>query len=307
MAFAINLVATLLSFVSPFLINLIIDFIETKNPDTAYGAKLVGGLVGSQMCSYFMLQHTLFYQVMIGVMSTNSLIGMIYQKSLRLSAATNKEFNSGEVINFIQVDAEQLFWLCFQMSSISQIPVVLFYCFGFLFYTLGMSFFAGIGVFVLAFVANIIIGLNLEKENTEMMKRKDSRMNHTSEALQNIKTLKFYAWTTIFEAEIQKRRVHEFKKYYVICIWFTLILTSLFFFPNILSSLVFTTYIGTGHTLSLSTAFQCLVFFDLIKEPIAMLPLFLSGFIQFQVSMKRITKFLNLKESCIPQLIEHKS
>jgi hypothetical protein len=113
------------------------------------------------------------------------------------------------------------------------------------------------------------------------MKRKDKRMNHTTEALQNIKLLKFYSWTDIFEEEIQARRVYEFKKYRAIAVQLALIICSLYFFPNILSSVVFSTYIGTGHSLDLATSFSVLVFFDLIKEPIRSLPLFMSSFIEF--------------------------
>jgi ABC-type bacteriocin/lantibiotic exporter with double-glycine peptidase domain len=168
----------------------------------------------------------------------------------------------------VQVDSEQLFGICFDLGDITQVPIVLIYTFSFLFYTLGMSFWAGIGVFALAFVVNLIIGLKLEKVNTELMKRKDQRMSHTTEALSNIKMLKFYSWTSIFQEEVQKRRVHEFKMYKVIAVWLALVITSLYFFPNILSSVVFSTYIGTGHRLDLATAFTCLVFFDIIKDPI---------------------------------------
>jgi len=65
----------------------------------------------------------------------------------------------------------------------------------------------------------------------------------------------------------------------VIAVWLALIITSLYFFPNILSSVVLAVYIKTGHTISLATAFTVLVFFDILKEPIRQLPLFLSSFI----------------------------
>jgi len=51
-------------------------------------------------------------------------------------------------------------------------------------------------------MCNLVIGLKLEKVNTELMKRKDKRMSHTNEALSNIKLLKFYSWTGIFEEEV---------------------------------------------------------------------------------------------------------
>lgn len=154
-------------------------------------------------------------------------------------------------------------------------PLALGFSFTFLFYTLGLSFFAGVGVFVVAFVVNSIIAFKLEKHNTAMMKKKDKRMNHTNEALTNIKTLKLYSWTGAFKEEIQKRRVHEMRVYWRLAIWLALIITGLYFFPSILSSVVFSTYIGTGHPINLATSFSVMIFFDLLQQPLQQLPYFL--------------------------------
>ena len=50
---------------------------------------------------------------MIGTRSSNALIALIYQKLHRVSPSTNKKFDSGQIVNFVQVDAQMLFWLCF--------------------------------------------------------------------------------------------------------------------------------------------------------------------------------------------------
>ena len=216
---------------------------------------------------------------MIGAKSTNALIAMIYKKQMRLSQATNKSFGLGEVVNFCQVDAMQLMYMCFSLNDATTLPLVLIYSFTYLFYTLGLSFFSGIGVFLVAFVTNAILGVKLEKYQSIMMKKKDLRMNHTNEALSNIKTLKFYQWTDIFEKEIQQRRINEFKIYWKLAYYLAAFITSLYFFPNILSSVVFSTYIGTGHPIDLATSFSVLVFFDLIKDPMRQLPTCISTFI----------------------------
>ena len=92
-------------------------------------------------------------------------------------------------------------------------------------------------------------------------------MNHTSEALTNIKTLKLYSWTSIFSSEIYDRREHELEIIKVKALTIAFVIVSLYFFPNILSSVVFSTYIGTGHYINLSDAFAVLIFFELIKTP----------------------------------------
>jgi len=41
--------------------------------------------------------------------------------------------------------------------------------------------------------------------------RLGKRLNSTTESLNNIKTLKFYQWSGIFQTEIQERRESEMK------------------------------------------------------------------------------------------------
>jgi len=60
-----------------------------------------------------------------------------------------------------------------------------------------------------------------------------------------------------------------------------------------LSSVVFSVYIGTGHTIDLATAFSVIIFFDLIIEPMVNFPLMISSFVDFSVSMARIQDFLS--------------
>jgi len=51
-------------------------------------------------------------------------------------------------------------------------------------------------------------------------------------------------------------------------VWLALVIASLYFFPNVLSSVCFSTYIGVGNEIDLSDAFTVMVFFELIKDPI---------------------------------------
>ena len=128
------------------------------------------------------------------------------------------------------------------------------------------------------------------------MKAKDARISCTSEALTNIKTLKLYSWTNLFEESIHQKRKVEMDLYRKVAIIDTLIITSLYFFPSILSSVVFTTYIGFGHQIDLASAFTVLVFFDLIKNPIRTLPLFITEYLDMKVSIVRLQSFIDADE-----------
>jgi ATP-binding cassette subfamily C (CFTR/MRP) protein 2 len=95
---------------------------------------------------------------MIGVQSTNALIALIYKKCFKISPATNKEFSSGEIVNFVQVDSLKLYTFSSELSNTAKVPLVLTFSFIFLFIYMGVSFLAGIGVFILATVFTFVLG-----------------------------------------------------------------------------------------------------------------------------------------------------
>ena len=70
-----------------------------------YGITLALILVVSQGLSYILQENINFKQNLLGAKSTNALIALIYEKQLRISAATNKNFSNGEILTFVQVDA----------------------------------------------------------------------------------------------------------------------------------------------------------------------------------------------------------
>jgi ATP-binding cassette, subfamily C (CFTR/MRP), member 1 len=75
-----------------------------------------------------------------------------------------------------------------------------------------------------------------------------------------------------------------------------LLIGCIYLFPNLLPAIVFSTYIGTGHTLDLPTAVTILVLFNMMKGPLISLPMFFSDLIDLLVSMKRIQRFVQTDE-----------
>lgn len=128
------------------------------------------------------------------------------------------------------------------------------------------------------------------------MKYSDNRVKTTNESLNNIKMLKLYSWTSIFTETIRQKRSDELQ-----WLWKRFrngqkTVSSLYFFPAILSAVVFACYIGTGNYLSLDVAFTVITLLNMIKDPLRMLPLFVGSFLELLVSMKRIQAFLLVDE-----------
>jgi len=104
--------AAVLNFASPWLILELTKFIKdgAVDPELTWenvkpGVIYSGLLCGSQVLSYVLSEHMSYYNVLTGRRSSNAVIAFIYSKYSRISAATNKDFSSGQIVNFVQVDA----------------------------------------------------------------------------------------------------------------------------------------------------------------------------------------------------------
>ena len=134
------------------------------------------------------------------------MIGLIYEKTLRLSPATNKKFKSGDLITFIQVDVNKLNFLCYQAPSLVILPIILIGGFYFLYQYLDLVFLVGIGIFFLGFLANMTLSTKNARYQKLYMKFQEKRVSLMSECLANIKTLKIFSWTKVFEEKLEEIR-----------------------------------------------------------------------------------------------------
>jgi ATP-binding cassette subfamily C (CFTR/MRP) protein 1 len=128
------------------------------------------------------------------------------------------------------------------------------------------------------------------------MTRSDRRIKCTNESFNNIKMLKLYSWTSVFSDTLKGLRTDELDWLWRRFKVGQFSVTSLFFFPAILSPVVFAFYIGSGNYLTLDVAFTVITLLNMIKEPLRLLPLFVGSFLEFLVSMKRIQAFMMCDE-----------
>jgi hypothetical protein len=77
--------------------------------------------------------------------------------------------------------------------------------------------------------------------------------------------LKLYAWTEIFYKKIEEKRNVEMKVFWKRLNVGMISVTSLYFFPQVLSAVVFSVYIGMGNHLDLGMAYTVMTCFNLLK------------------------------------------
>mmetsp|Transcript_31387 Transcript_31387/g.38944 ORF Transcript_31387/g.38944 Transcript_31387/m.38944 type:complete len:156 (-) Transcript_31387:3952-4419(-) len=104
----IGFCVAVLNFSSPWLILKLTKFIKDGEDDPELtwenvrpGVIYAGALCGTQLLNYCLMEHMSYFNVLTGRRSSNAVIAFIYQKYSRISAATNKDFSSGQIVNFV--------------------------------------------------------------------------------------------------------------------------------------------------------------------------------------------------------------
>lgn len=139
-----KLIECSLKLASPYLIRIMVDYIKTGEnqfsdilpfweikdvswltwltPQVQYGIAVALVLVLTQFVAYIIEENSWFWQQRIGAKAMNTLGGFIYEKQLQVSPATNKKFNSGQIINFVQTDAQKFFIMFQQIGQFMVLP-----------------------------------------------------------------------------------------------------------------------------------------------------------------------------------------
>ena len=137
-------------------------------------------------------------QGILGAKAYTGVVGLWYNKILRVSSATNKAFTQGEIINFIQVDASKIEFLAWVFPTVSRLPILLVFAVTFLIYYLGYSLLAAFGIAFILVIANFFIAIIEQKIQKVMLERKDKRMRFTTELINSIKIIKLNSWASYF-------------------------------------------------------------------------------------------------------------
>ena len=211
-AFLFNFIYVVMQISMPFLIIRIIDFMSTPSGEDGgilYGIGIVSAYIFVSCSTFLLDEHAIFLQTLLGVQAYSGLVTLIYEKILKITPSTNKDFEQGQIINFIQVDAERAFDVVWSFPPVARLPIQLIFGLGFLFYYFGLYLLPALGVVAVLTILNFLISLWIASIQDEVLKRKDKRMNTTTEVVNNIKIIKLNSWVEYFIEKVSKLRVKE--------------------------------------------------------------------------------------------------
>lgn len=289
-----KLIHDLLVFVSPQILKVMISF--TSNPAEYqwkgffYATLLLVTALVQSLC----LQQYFQGCFVLGMRVRTALMAAVYKKALTVSNAIRKESTVGETVNLMSADAQKFMDLTNFIHLIWSSPMQIAISVVFLWQELKIAVLAGLGVMILLIPINAVLATKSKTFQTQNMKNKDKRMKLMNEILNGIKILKLYAWETSFEKQVEVIREKELKNMLRFAYLFSV---SLFVFtcaPFLVSVASFAVFVVQDplNVLTAERAFTSISLFNILRFPLAMLPMLISNMVQSNVSCARLEKYL---------------
>ncbi|XP_051148099.1 ABC transporter C family member 8 isoform X2 [Andrographis paniculata] len=278
---------------SPLLLYAFVNFSKRENKSMKEGVSLIGCLVFLKIVESLSHRHFYFYARRTGMRMRSALMVAVYRKQLKLSCAGRRKHSTGEIVNYIAVDAYRMgefpVWFNIGWSSVLQI----FLSIAVLAAVVGLGVLPGLVPFIICGFLNVPIAKIFQKYQTEFMVAQDRRLRSTSEILNSMKIIKLQSWEEKFKSVIESFRRNEFKwlsktqymkAFSTVLYWMS---------PTIVASVIFFgCVIFKSAPLNSATVFTVLAALRTMSEPVRVFPDALAALIQVKVSLQRINSIM---------------
>lgn len=241
-------------------------------------------------------RHWYFGSRVLGSKVQSAMMAAIYQKELLLSSTSRSKYTSGEIVNFISVDAYRLCEFSWRLHWSWLVPVILICALGIAAVLVGLAVLPALVIIVAVMVGLTPLIKSMQLAQRKFMETQDERLRATSEVLLGMKVIKLQGWEEKFDVFIHEKRDVEFKNLAETQNkrnWATIIYWLL---PIVLTCVVLATCLFIDITLTSTLVFTVLATFRIIQDPVRITPEVLASIIQAQISLGRLQKFLEEKE-----------
>lgn len=233
-----------------------------------------------------------------GMRVRSGLTAAIYAKSMRLSNEGKASKSTGDIVNYMAVDAQRLQDLMQFLQQCWSAPFQIILCMTFLYQLIGPSMFAGVGIMLVMIPINAVISRIFKRLQKRQMANKDKRTRLTAEILNNMKSIKLYAWTTAFMKKLNYVRndleLNTLRKIGAAQAFSNLTWSTTPFFVSCATFSIFA--LTQDRPLTVDLVFPALALFNLLNFPLQVLPNVITNVVEAFVAVERLTSFLTADE-----------
>lgn len=279
--------------VLPLLLYAFVNCSNGDKGDLHEGIFILGCLILCKIVESLSQRHWFFNSRRSGMRMRSALMVAVYQKQLKLSNLGRRRHSTGEIVNYIAVDAYRMGEFLWWFHSLWSFTLQLFLSIGVLVGVVGLGAVPGLLPIFICGLLNVPFAKILKNCQCQLMIAQDERLRATSEILNSMKIIKLQSWEEKFKKSIELRRANEFKwltkaqfirAYGGVVYWMS---------PTVISAIIFLgCVLFKSAPFNASTIFSVLAALRIMGEPFRVIPEALSNLIQVKVSFDRINGFL---------------
>ncbi|KAF8422979.1 P-loop containing nucleoside triphosphate hydrolase protein [Tirmania nivea] len=301
---------------------------EAKVPPVGHGVGMAVGIAVMQGIASVAMGQFVYRGMMSGGQMRAALIGMIFKKSLRISARAtarggmslgesegNDEnqkkkkkkanqdtlspaegWTNGHITNLMSIDTYHIDSVCAWFHLIWTCPITIILTLTILLINISYSALAGFALLILSVPTLGKVMRVLTARRRLMNKITDKRVGLTQEILLGVCFVKYYAWEESFLAQLKKLRSEEIKSVQFLLGVRAGVTAVGLSMPVFGAMLAFITYSLTGNTLNPANIFSSLALFNTLRLPLNFLPVVIGQIADAWVSVQRIETFLKAEE-----------
>ncbi|XP_074853753.1 ATP-binding cassette sub-family C member 2-like isoform X2 [Carettochelys insculpta] len=301
----LKVASDILSFISPQIMKEMISLYEKQSDLHWNGYGYAIALLVVVVLQTLVHQLYQRFNMLTSVKIKAAVVGLIYKKALSLANSSRRKYTTGEIVNLMSADAQQLMELTVNLNLLWSAPFQILMTIVFLWQELGPSVLAGVAVLILVIPINAFVAAKVEQLRKKQLKNTDQRIKLLNEILHGIKILKLYAWEPSYQKKVMEVREHEIDALKSSGYLATFSMLTLTCIPFMVSLATFGVYflLNEDNVLTATKVFTSIALFNILRLPLFDLPTVISAVAQTKVSLGRLEDFLH-SEDLDPQNID---
>ncbi len=294
-----------LSFTQPFLLRRLLVFFalvtsadNAEAPPYIVGITIVFAILIVSIGRFVLTNRAFIYDFKVIFAFQAALSSMIYEKALRLLPQAKKSKSTGDIINHLSTDVAELQELTELLPDAINNPLRLVICLYSLHSLIGNATWGGLLAAAVLVPLSTKVSTSIFLLYNQGVAYKDARVRLTSEIFNSIKSIKLYSWEKpMLERLDEVRNGQELttnKRIGVFNAFATFLWSCI---PFCISCASFAMYVYlTDVPLTPEIIFPALSLFDMLAEPILVLPHNFSSYVEIKVSLARLSTFFKAEE-----------
>lgn len=285
--------------IQPFVLQAILDYMN-GTPDIfgiENGYALVALMAVVSLLGMTGINYGFFTSARTGVKFRSLMISVVYEKALRISSVARQSYTTGEIVTMMSVDAERIYhmvtngpWL-FVAPPVFSVTVVLIA----LLFDVVSAICGGV-LLVTIMTLSVRLAGYIGKVQAELLGVVEERVRVTSEALQGIRVMKFYAWEEALASRVQSLRAREIQLYRKLHSMQILNVVMLYVTPVYFGGIVLGLHVGLRGDVTVTEVYTLIALVNISRYVINMFPAAIGSISQGTVAMNRIDDYLQSGE-----------